>query len=169
MKRLILMRHAKSDWSQGGLRDYDRPLSQRGVTDARKMGKWLASQTEPPQIILYSTARRTQQTKDLFLLGLQATGADVNGIESRGRDEMYLSSSRTLINLARDQLNQSESVMLVAHNPGMDGILSHYSPDAPHTADGKLMTTANIAIIEFDDLFNPTLITLQRPKELCAE
>jgi phosphohistidine phosphatase SixA len=56
--------------------------------------------------------------------------------------------------------------MLIAHNPGMDGILRHYCPNAPHSSSGKLMTTANIAVIEFDDLLNPELVALKRPKEL---
>ncbi len=53
-----------------------------------------------------------------------------------------------------------------AHNPGMEGLMLNYCPNAPLTHNGKLMTTANMAVIEFDDLLNPTLIAFQRPGDL---
>ncbi len=166
MKRLILMRHAKSDWSQYGLTDFERPLSKRGVQDSGKMGKWMAVEHELPELILCSTARRTQQTKQLFLLAMQSADVDLDAIEQIDLDSMYLASTHTLVDLVKSHLNTHESIMLIAHNPGMDGVLMHYCPEAPLTASGKLMTTANIAVIEFDDLLNPELIVLQRPKEL---
>ena len=166
MKQLILMRHAKSDWSQGGLSDFERPLNKRGTHDASNMGKWMAQEIELPDIILCSSARRTQQTKQLLLLSLQTECDHTQEIEQIDFDEMYLASTNTLNNLAKSHLNTHGCVMLIAHNPGMDGILTHYAPNAPRSSSGKLMTTANIAVIEFDDLLNPELKTLQRPKEL---
>jgi len=171
MKRLILMRHAKSDWSQDGLSDFERPLNKRGVKDASKMGKWMATQVDAsevplPQLILCSSARRTRQTRQLFLLGLQSAGVDPHGIEQRDLEEMYLASTSTLVDLVHQHLNSHQSLMLIAHNPGMDGIVSHYCPAPPLSDSGKLMATANIAVIEFDDLLNPSLKILQRPREL---
>ena len=166
MKRLILMRHAKSDWSQGGLTDFERPLSKRGVKDASKMGKWMAANLEVPEIILCSSARRTQQTLQLLLLALKVGEADTGGIIEQHLESMYLASASTLKQLVHTHLNRYQSMMLVAHNPGLDGLLTYYCPDAPLTSNGKLMTTANIAVIEFDDLLNASLIALQRPREL---
>jgi len=163
MKQLILMRHAKSDWSQGGLTDYERPLNKRGTHDANLMGKWLAAHIDPPELILCSSARRTQQTRQLLLLGMQTSGVPTHEIEQHNLEAMYLASSSKLVDLVHRYLNEHESMMLIAHNPGMDGIVSHYCPDAPRTHSGKLMTTANIAVIEFDDLLNPALKVLQRP------
>lgn len=170
MKRLILMRHAKSDWSQDGLTDFERPLNKRGVKDASKMGKWMAerikaSRVSLPRLILCSSARRTRQTKDLFLLSLQSAGVDSHGIKQHDLDSMYLASTSTLVDLVHQHLNNHHSLMLIAHNPGMDGIVSHYCPAPPLSNSGKLMTTANISIIEFDDLLNPQLVALQRPRE----
>ncbi len=166
MKRLILMRHAKSDWSQGGLTDFERPLNKRGVNDSSKMGKWMANHVELPDVILCSTARRTQQTMQLLLLGLMSSGIDTNDIEQYHFESMYLGSSGTLKQLIHLHINQHESIMLIGHNPGMEGLLLNYCPNAPLTHNGKLMTTANIAVIEFDDLLNPTLLAYQRPKDL---
>ena len=169
MKRLILMRHAKSDWSQGGLTDYERPLNKRGTHDANLMGKWLANYVPAPELILCSSARRTRQTLQLLLLGMQTAGIDTHDIAQKNLDRMYLSTSSSLVDLVHKHLNNHHSMMLIAHNPGMDGIVSHYCPDAPLTRSGKLMTTANIAIIEFDDLLNPTLAVLQRPRETVVD
>ncbi len=165
MKRLILMRHAKSDWSQGGLTDYERPLNKRGTHDANMMGKWLAHYVEAPELILCSSARRTRQTMQLLLLGMQTSEVETHEIEQHTMEAMYLAPASRLVDLVHSHLNSHESMMLIAHNPGMDGIVSHYCPDAPQTHSHKLMTTANIAIIEFDDLLNPTLIVLQRPRD----
>ena len=166
MKRLILMRHAKSDWSQGGLTDFERPLSKRGVKDASKMGKWMARHLEMPEIILCSSARRTQQTMQLLLLALQLEEVDKSHIIEQTHESMYLASTSTLKQLVHTHLNRYQSLMLIAHNPGLDGLLSYYCPDAPLTDNGKLMTTGNIAVIEFDDLLNASLTKLQRPREL---
>ena len=166
MKRLILMRHAKSDWSQGGLSDYERPLSGRGVKDASKMGKWMARHLELPELILCSSARRTQQTLKLLKLALQIEDVDTRGVIEQHLESMYLASASTLKELVHTHLNRYDSMMLIAHNPGLDGLLSYYCPGAPLTDNGKLMTTASIAVIEFDDLLNASLITLQRPRAL---
>ena len=166
MKRLILMRHAKSDWSQGGLTDFERPLNKRGVKDSSNMGKWMAQQVELPEVILCSSARRTRQTLQLLLLGLLSSGVKSDDIEQISYDAMYLASTTTLIQLVHSHLNDHESIMLIAHNPGMEGLLMHYCPNAPLTHNGKLMTTANMAVVEFDDLLNPTLIAYQRPGDL---
>jgi phosphohistidine phosphatase len=160
------MRHAKSDWSQGGLTDFERPLNKRGVRDASEMGKWMAEHVELPEMILCSSARRTRQTMQLLLIGLQSANIDAQQLEQLHFESMYLASSTSLNQLVQSYLNDHESIMLIAHNPGIEGLLSHYCPNASLTADGKLMTTANMAVIEFDDLFNPTLIMLQRPKDL---
>lgn len=165
MKRLILMRHAKSDWSQGGLTDYERPLNKRGTHDANLMGKWMAHHFQAPELILCSSARRTRQTLQLLLLGMQTSEVETHEIEQRMLEAMYLAPASRLVDLVHAHLNSHESMMLIAHNPGMDGILSHYCADAPLTHSGKLMTTGNIAVIEFDDLLNPSLLVLQRPRD----
>ena len=61
MKTLVLMRHAKSNWS-GDLSDFDRPLSERGVKSARALGKWLRENDLFPDFALVSAAKRTVET-----------------------------------------------------------------------------------------------------------
>ncbi len=169
-KTLILMRHAKSDWRNPSLSDFERPLNKRGMLDAHKMGHWLADATSAEQpathkvdqanVILCSSARRAQQTLQLILLEMPNTPL----IESL--DALYLASKQTLLSLLKRYFIHHHCVMLIGHNPGLDSVLQYYCPNAPRTANGKLMTTANIGIIQFDDLLNPTLHTLKRPKTI---
>ena len=62
MRRLILMRHAKSSWADPGQRDFDRPLNARGVRSAPLLGAWLRERGHVPDAALVSTARRTRET-----------------------------------------------------------------------------------------------------------
>ena len=61
MKRLLLLRHAKSAWPEG-VEDHDRPLGDRGRRDAPRMGAYMASAGLQPGFALVSSARRTQET-----------------------------------------------------------------------------------------------------------
>ena len=63
MKTLVLMRHAKSNWS-GALSDFDRPLNPRGISTARVLGNWLRSNELLPDFALVSAAKRTVETFD---------------------------------------------------------------------------------------------------------
>ena len=63
MKTLVLMRHAKSNWS-GDLSDFDRPLNSRGISSARALGNWLRSNDLLPDFALVSAAKRTVETFD---------------------------------------------------------------------------------------------------------
>ena len=65
MKTLLVMRHAKSDWGQAGSSDHDRPLAPRGITAARRMGRFLSESGSAPDLVVSSTAARALQTAEL--------------------------------------------------------------------------------------------------------
>ena len=67
MKHLIILRHAKSNWSDLSLSDHDRPLNQRGKNSAPIMGQRLSKKSIQPQIVLCSTAARAQATAQKVL------------------------------------------------------------------------------------------------------
>ena len=69
MRRLMLLRHAKSDWTAPGARDHDRPLSPRGREAAPKMGAYMARHALVPDLIVASTAARVGEALDLLLPG----------------------------------------------------------------------------------------------------
>jgi phosphohistidine phosphatase len=127
MKTLILMRHAKSDWSQPGLTDHERPLNRRGCRAARLMGGYLNDSKIGVDLILASTAVRVQQTLEL----LQETWLCLRA-EIITDHRLYLASSETIWNFVIENASQRESVMVVGHNPGigeLNSTLSHqFSP-----------------------------------------
>ena len=69
MKTILLMRHAKSNWDDADLDDFDRPLAKRGLEDAPRMGKTLAKLGCLPDTIVSCTACRALQTAELFAKG----------------------------------------------------------------------------------------------------
>ncbi|MCA0939210.1 histidine phosphatase family protein [Salipiger pacificus] len=122
MKRLILMRHAKSDWSVG-MPDHARPLNARGRKSAKALGDWLRAQDILPDQVLCSSAARTRETLDLLNLG---------EVMTRFEDRLYLAAPATL--LKGLQGASSETVLILAHNPGIgdfaQGIVER-GPDHP--------------------------------------
>ncbi|MFV0334873.1 MAG: SixA phosphatase family protein [Tropicimonas sp.] len=107
MKRLILLRHAKSSWVNPDLDDFDRPLNKRGKRSARELGKWLREAEHRPGQVLCSAARRARETWE----GLALEGAP------ELRQDLYNAPSEGLF----DALRAAEApvVMLIAHNPGI--------------------------------------------------
>lgn len=77
MKRLYLIRHAKSSWAEPGLRDFDRPLNDRGKSDAPFMGKRLAKYGIRPDLILASPAKRTRKTAERIAEAVGYPQADI--------------------------------------------------------------------------------------------
>lgn len=162
------MRHAKSDWATAAGSDFDRPLSKRGIKDAPVMGDWLAAQGHMPGLIVSSPAKRAKQTT-LFVAGqLGYPSRDINWEE-----HIYEASLDELLTVVEDYSYQSGSFMLVGHNPGLDSLVLYLSRTRPaYTTNGKLMTTAAVAVLDFGDNgisareHSAELITLMRPREL---
>ncbi|HHC71838.1 MAG TPA: histidine phosphatase family protein [Thiotrichales bacterium] len=114
MKRLILMRHAKSSWRDVSLSDFQRPLNKRGMRDAPEMGRRLHRRRLIPDRILSSSAERAWSTA---LLVAVETGFPVERIETRER--LYLASGKTLLEAVQGTDEGCDTLLLVAHNPGI--------------------------------------------------
>src|SRR5215210_985063 len=71
MKTLLLMRHAKSSWAEPGLKDFERPLNERGQKAAPLMGRFLRRQSMKPELVICSPAERARQTAALMLEAAQ--------------------------------------------------------------------------------------------------
>ena len=138
MKRLILMRHAKSDWSANG-DDHDRPLNRRGEASAAAMGQWVRRQGWLPDEVLCSTATRTRQT--LTLLGLPE-------IPTRFERALYLAEASDIIAVLQGAT--AETVLILGHNYGIadcaSALVSH-PPDHPRFTDYPTCATS---LISFD-------------------
>ena len=117
MKRLAVLRHAKSSWADPGMEDFDRPLNDRGRKAARLVGGELERRALRFDLVLASTAARVRET----LAGLQETYALGGAIRFEPR--IYEAGGRTLDELVGGLPDACDSVLLVGHNPGLHELL----------------------------------------------
>ncbi len=113
MKRLYLLRHAKSSWGDPGLDDHERPLSPRGRRAAPLVGAHMAREAYHPDLALCSPARRARATWSHVRDMLDCE------IDEEIRRDVYLASLCELFNLVRCIEDRYASAIVVGHNPGM--------------------------------------------------
>ena len=129
--RLILLRHAKSDWYSGVPGDFDRPLAARGRKDAPRVGKWMKKNGIVPELILCSPAVRTRETL-AAVIGKLGVGHIVY------EDAIYGASLAALLGLVEDYSRDCSNLMVTGHNPGMDELLCFLcGTQPPLTETGK--------------------------------
>ena len=109
MRRLLLLRHAKSSWADPGVRDHDRPLNDRGRTAAPLVGGYLRAHDLIPDRVLCSSARRTCET--LALLDLP------DSVDIEIEHVLYLAYAETVLDLVRETDDAVTTLMVVGHNP----------------------------------------------------
>ncbi|HKK24587.1 MAG TPA: histidine phosphatase family protein [Gracilimonas sp.] len=122
MKQILLLRHAKSSWDDPGLKDFDRPLAERGLRDAPLMGQFIKKAGYDPAAIFSSTATRAKQTSQL---AMKAGGIDSDMIH--WNEDLYYGSMSHYIDQIQAASDDHERIMLVGHNPIIEntaGILS---------------------------------------------
>jgi phosphohistidine phosphatase len=141
MRRLILMRHAKSSWSDPGQRDLDRPLNKRGRRSAGLLGGWLKKKGYVPDQALVSTARRGQET---WAGVVAAAGA----APTTYLPEIYHAAPETLLSVLRDA--SGESALLLGHQPGIGAFARRVLAEPPDSAEFDKYPTGATAVIDFD-------------------
>jgi len=114
MKRLTLVRHAKSDWSLPGQNDWDRPLNKRGQRDAPEMARRLRSRRLKPDLVLSSPAVRALTTAAVMARELKVPAANVIQDE-----RLYLAAPADLLEVIRELGGEAKHLMVFGHNPGM--------------------------------------------------
>lgn len=111
MKRLFLIRHAKSSWDHPGLDDIERPLNKRGKRDAPFMGARLKKYNTYPDMIYTSPAKRARKTAKQIAINV---GYPVEKIEQHAG--IYTSDMNRLLVLVQETLNDIDTLFLVGHN-----------------------------------------------------
>jgi len=132
MKTLILMRHAKSDWSDPRLDDHERPLNARGKRAAPVMAGWLAGRGLLPDVVLCSSAKRARQTVKRMRAAVPAMP------EPKVDGALYHAAPGTMRMVIARLEPECGVAMLVGHEPGIGGLLA----DLTDTAAGHLPTAA---------------------------
>lgn len=138
MKILYILRHAKSSWDNPLLADFERPLNARGLDSAPLMGEIINKNNFQPDWILSSPAKRAKQTAIL----VKNSGKIETEIQYDER--IYEASPQTLLQIISEVKTDADSIMLVGHNPGLEGLIRVL------TTEDQVMPTASLAVIDLE-------------------
>lgn len=140
MLRLMLFRHAKSDWPDG-VNDRDRPLSARGRKAAPVMGGYMAQSGLAPTQVLVSPARRTLET------WAAASQAWMSPSEATYEEAIYEAPAERLLEIIR-QRGKASPLLLVGHNPGMEMLAARLLTREQRLKLPPKFPTAALAVID---------------------
>jgi phosphohistidine phosphatase len=121
MKKIFLLRHAKSSWKDSSLSDFDRPLNDRGKRDAPIMAERFLKRNIPVDLIISSSSQRTVATAKIFSDILHLN------VPIRKNDELYEASSHDILNCIRQIEDHYQNVIFVCHNPGITNLANYLS------------------------------------------
>ena len=146
MKRLILFRHAKSDWDDPVARDFDRPLNRRGEKAALVMGEFAKARGIRFDMVVASPAVRVVETLNSFFTSYGEV------VDPHWDRRIYLASTPTLFEVIRDLPDSADSVLMSGHNPGLEELILDLVPDdgaSPLREDVEVkFPTASIAVMD---------------------
>jgi phosphohistidine phosphatase len=141
MKRLTLLRHAKSSWTEPSLADHDRVLSERGERDAPKMGKRMAARKVRPSLIIASSAARARATAKFIAEALKYP-AEFLQVEK----ELYLATPDQILELVCSQEDNFSDLLLIGHNPGITDLANRLLP----SIGLNNLPTSGVVALDFD-------------------
>jgi phosphohistidine phosphatase len=173
--RLLLLRHAKSDWSGAHDEDdHDRPLSERGVDAAPKIAAYMRSHGYDPALVLCSTSRRTKETLKLIV------PAFAQAPQIRYTRQLYLAEWPQLLAEVRKAPPAASPLLVIGHNPGIHQLALALSLQPRGAAEqsraqelARKFPTGALAVFDFDGTqwldVKPgagRLVDYTRPKDL---
>ena len=174
MKTILLLRHAKSAWSNPGLIDHERPLSSRGERAAKIMADYIADKCPRPDIILCSTAVRTRQTLAPLVRRFPAPAPPIALEKS-----LYLASEATLLARLQALAEEIGTALLIGHNEGIGELaaaLAGRGPADPLKALQEKFPTGALAFFRVPDgpwgdlsPGSAKLVEFVRPRDLKAD
>lgn len=170
MKLLGLLRHAKSDWDDLALRDFDRGLNDRGRRSAAVMGGHIRAHGVHWDLLLASPAERVKRTLDAARLQVPV----------QWEEHIYLADSDALIELLRALEGDPAAVLIAGHNPGLQELIFDLvAPEHENALFGEVaekFPTATFAVLElaidrWSDCASGfgALVHLARPRDLDPE
>lgn len=119
MKYLYLLRHAKSNWKDLSVNDFNRPLNKRGKNDAPNMGKFLNNRNVRVDLIISSSAKRTKETSRVI--------AEKIGYKNQiiFDENIYEATFEKLLSIIKNLDTNLNKVMIVGHNPGLTDLVNY--------------------------------------------
>lgn len=151
MKRLVILRHAKTEAAGGLKRDIDRVLVERGRRDAAAMAQHFVLRGHACDLVLCSTAARTRETLAIF------APIACSGVPVAYREDLYLAEAPDIISIIRSVDDTHGAVMVVGHNPGLEELALtmctaalSIEEEARHRRMREKFATTSLAVIRFD-------------------
>lgn len=136
LRRLILLRHAKSSLATPGIADHERPLERKGIDDAHRVAKKLAQLHPQPELVLCSDAQRTRETWEHVS---NCFDSDTSVVESHS---LYESGVSAYVEVMNSQNFDGKCLMIIGHNPTIEHFIYIY------TGKGLEMSPAYAAVLE---------------------
>lgn len=159
MPNLMIMRHGKSDWNSGAGSDHSRPLAQRGVESAERMGEVIRDLGIIPDVVISSTAVRARATAELARI----TGGWATRLVLE--DDLYGASPVGALDVVARLAGDSSRVMIVGHEPTWSMLIKKL------TGATCAVRTATVADIEMHiarweaaSTASGTLVSLLQPR-----
>ena len=146
MKRLTILRHAKSSWGEPSLDDFDRPLNERGRKAARRVGEELKRRKIAFDQVIASPAMRVRQTLERLADGY---GRE---LDVRFASDLYLASSGDLLTMIQGLPDEIERPLIVGHNPGLEMLVQSLAREDNDGLRAKVagkFPTGAVAVIDF--------------------
>jgi phosphohistidine phosphatase len=151
MRRLMLLRHSKTENDAPSGRDQDRRLDDRGRLDAAEIGGWIARHPPFPDVVLVSPAVRSHQTWDI---AWEAMKGKMPPPRVETPAELYGADTSALLQIIHDAATHDpQRLMLVGHNPGLHELAFALAGSGNAAARGALadnLPTSGLAVIDFD-------------------
>lgn len=145
LSRLYLLRHARAGWAKPGMKDFDRPLDETGIADAKATGEAMRACHYVPDLTLCSTALRTRETLEEI-----AASADTGRVIFL--DALYTEDAGTYLDLIL-QNGSAGSLLVIGHNPMMEDLAMAVSRGGEESALTLLQhgfPTSGLAVIRFE-------------------
>ncbi len=145
MKRLWLLRHAKSSHEDPYLADHVRPLAPRGRKAAKRVGRWALENGVRPDLTLCSTATRARSTLDLFAVDLALASVSTEA-------GLYYASAPDLLARLRTVPSELSEVLVVGHNPALHDLLRVLAPPGTDALPTGALAELRLAIDAWIDV-----------------
>ena len=170
MKRLTLVRHAKSSWAAPASPDHDRELAERGERDLRVMGRRLVARRARPALIISSSAVRAATTARVIAAAL-GYPSEFLQLDER----LYLAAAEDILAFVKKQDNGVSDLMLFGHNPGFTDLINTLLPELRldnlptsgtvaidfATDDWRDVAASNATLAYYDYPKNPEILLIE--------
>jgi phosphohistidine phosphatase len=144
--RLMLLRHAKSEKAEPGMRDHERRLNARGRNDAPLIGAYLARHGLVPDRVVVSDAARTRETWE------RVAGALTGRPKVMFEERLYNAGSEAILALVRETAPAARTLLMIGHNPGLHDVARLLIASGDVEARERLnegLPTSGLAVIDF--------------------